>query len=426
METKKIVVLGGGYSGIAAAKAFQKKLGTSSYVEITLIEKNSYHTLLTELHEAAAGRVRPSALRISYDDIFKRHSPNFAMIQDEILNIDFDAKELRSAAHCYSYDYLVIATGSRPEFFGIQGVEHYGFKLWSYKEAVVLRDHIQDCFYQASATDSRELRQTLLTFAVAGGGFTGVEMVGELSCYCKALCRKFAVPQEEVSIYLIEAMPSILGNLKSSIIRQAMKYLKKLGVEVLTNCSIQQTSGKKIFLSNDKVIEGTLIWTAGIKGNPYIQKADIDLDHRNRIKSNQFLQSIQHETVFCAGDTISYLYKDKPLPQIVENAMQSGEMAALNICHILEGKALQSYEPKFHGSMISIGPVYAVAMIGKTKVTGILATLLKHFVHGHYHFHIGGPMLAAEYLKEQFIVKYVDPVISKSSEALDKQVTQFL
>jgi len=402
----KVLILGGGYAGILTAKALEKELRARKDIDITVIDKNPYHTLMTQLHEVAGGRVVPSAVKIPYGMIFKKG--RVKVVQDEITSFDFTNRKLLSASNSYDYNYLVIATGSRPNFFGIKSAEKYGYKMWSYKEAVVIRSMVYEQFSIAAEMGSPVQRRERLSFVVAGGGFTGVELAGELASWKKRLCKKFGIDQREAEVYMIEAAPDILNVLDRKLRDKGKFYLEKMGVKVLTNCAIDRMEGNRIFLNNGSVISGSLIWTAGIKGNPYIQKADIDYDEKsNLVNVNEYLQSVSHENVFSVGDSLMYIYKDRPVPKVVETCIHSAELAAKNIVRLLDKKPLVPFHPKYHGSIVSVGPFYSVAKVGGFKFKWLFATALKHLVNIHYVHVIGGLGLCWKYTDDQFVQRFV-------------------
>jgi len=184
--SKKVVIVGAGYAGIEAALTLNKKKKKDK-IEITLIDKNPYHTLLTEIHEVAGNRVSEEAVRIPLRSIFKYTDVN--LVLDEIKEFDLDNNTLRSEDNTYHYDYLILAMGSTPNFFGIPGLKEHAFTLWSFEDAVKIREHIKRTFILAEQEKDSEKRKRLLTFVVAGAGFTGVEMIGELAIWVKSLCR---------------------------------------------------------------------------------------------------------------------------------------------------------------------------------------------------------------------------------------------
>jgi NADH dehydrogenase len=355
----------------------------------------------------AGGRTKPSAVKIPYDMIFGKSNVN--VIQDEIKNFDFVNRKLFSEKHSYDYDYLVIGTGSRPDFFGIDGIERYGYKLWSYKEAVTIRSMIYEQFHRASQTSSLTKRRELLNFVVAGGGFTGVELAGELASWKKRLCKHFQIDPEDAKVYLVEATDEILNVLAPPLRKKSRSYLEKLGVEILTSCTINKMEDNLIFLSSGDTISGSLIWTAGIKGNPYIQKSDIQFDEKKHwINVNENLQSLSHDNVFSVGDSLFYIYNDRPIPKVVETCMQSASLVSKNIVRHIRGQVLLPFHPKYHGSLVSIGPFYAVAKIGSWRFKWLFATFLKHFTNIHYLYGIGGVRLKLKYLQDQFIDRFLN------------------
>src|SRR5690554_1382209 len=190
---KRIVVLGGGYGGILTAKHLEKKFRKLD-VKITLIDKNPYHTMLTELHEVAAGRVHEDSIKIYFEQVFAGRRIDFEM--DEIHKIDFDNQKLISKNNEYPYDYLVIGTGCKPTFFGHDEYKEHVFTLWSLEDATLLHEHILQQFRNAAKEKDEEIRKQMLSFVVVGAGFTGVEMAGELAEYVPELCREYQVMRE--------------------------------------------------------------------------------------------------------------------------------------------------------------------------------------------------------------------------------------
>lgn len=263
--SQKVLILGAGYAGIEAALTLQKKKRKTDDIEITIIDKNSYHTLLTELHEVAGNRIDEDAVIVPLKDIFAY--TDVKVVKDEIKDIDLKNNKLISDTKEYQYDYLIFAVGSEPNYYGIPGMEEHAFPLWSFKDAVAIREHIKDCFHKASRTDDPKTRKALLTFVVGGGGFTGVETIGEIAHWVKSLCREYNIERDEVDLKLIEALPKILSNLKEKNINKVMKYLTNtLKVDVLLNSAISKLNEDSVELKDGRTIPTkTLIWTAGIK-----------------------------------------------------------------------------------------------------------------------------------------------------------------
>ncbi|WP_183108734.1 NAD(P)/FAD-dependent oxidoreductase [Thermohalobacter berrensis] len=229
---RKIIVLGAGYGGISAAKRLHKKFKKDDNTEIILIDKNPHHTLLTELHEVAGNRVKPTSLLIDLERIFKY--TKVKVVRDEVTSINFEENKVVSKNNNYNYDYLVIACGSEPAYFNIPGLEENGYTLWSMQDATKIKNQIINMFEQASRETNPQKRKELLTFVVGGGGFTGIEILGELVKWTKVLAKEYGINPDEVQLKVVEAADKILPTLPDSLVKKATKYLKKHKVDILT------------------------------------------------------------------------------------------------------------------------------------------------------------------------------------------------
>lgn len=405
---KKIVILGGGYGGVATGKKLHKYFKKHNDIQITLIDKKPYHTLMTELHEVAAGRTPEDSIRIDLNSIFEGRKVD--VVLDEITNIDFKAKKLTSDTKVYDYDYLVIGAGSEPAFYGVEGAQEFGHTLWSYEDAVNLKEHIHNMFRLAEKKSSLEERQRLLTFVVAGGGFTGIEMAGELGEYKEELCRIYDVAQSEVKLYVVDMLPKILPMLPSDLIKKSEDRLKKLGVEILNNVSITKVNEESVELGEGKIIPTkTLIWNAGVQASGFASKLGLTLGKRGRIQTNEFLQTIDYSEVYAVGDN-AYLEEEKSpqgIPQIVETAIQTGAVIAHNIHAEVTKGSKKAFKSNYHGYMVSIGGRYAVANLGSNnnlniKLSGFMAMLMKHLVNIHYLLEVAGFNRIWTYMMHEF------------------------
>ncbi|WBW97251.1 FAD-dependent oxidoreductase [Oceanirhabdus sp. W0125-5] len=403
---KKIVLLGGGYGGLLTAKKLANKFKNDNDVEITLIDKNPYHTMRTELHEVVAERVAEESIKIDLKKIFAGRKVN--VVLDHIKNIDFDNNVLKSDNKEYDYDYLVVGTGSKPTFFGIPGAEEYTKKLWEYDDAVNLKAHILHMFREAIKETDKEKRRKMLTFVVVGGGFTGIELVGELGEYKERLCKKFCIDKEEVKLYVVDAMPKILPILSDNLIKKAEKRLKKLEVEIITGAKITEVSKESVTLGDKGSIQSnTIVWAAGVEGSELMGNLEVQQNGRKRIVTNDKLQSVDHENVYVVGDNIFYIVEgqERPVPQMVENAEHSAPLVAKNIYADIKGKEKKSYKPTFHGCMVCIGGQYGVATVGfpgkMVGVTGFMAMFIKHFINVVYFLQVAGISKCCSYVSHE-------------------------
>lgn len=401
-DKKRILILGGGYAGVKAGKTLHKIFKNDDSVEITLIDRKPYHTLMTELHEVAGHRTEPHAIQIDLRTIFAGRKVK--VVTDNITNVDFEGKQLTSERATYKFDYLILAAGSDSNSFGIEGIDEHAFTLWSYEDAIKLRTHVEKMFQMAAIEEDAEVRKQLLTFAVVGGGFTGVEMVGELGEAKEHLSEKYGVDKKEVTIYNIEATPRILNTLKDEKqIAAVERRYKKLGIELLKNAALVKATADGFELKDGRVFKTkTLVWGAGIKVSNFIGKLGLEAGRGGRVVVNKYMQTTKYTNVFMAGDNAHYEDKDGFLPQIVEAAEQSGHTAAMNIGALIQGKEMHEHKQNYHGFMVSIGSRYAVSDNNGLKFNGFFAVLIKHLVNFYYLFLVSGVAQVMEYAQNEF------------------------
>jgi NADH:ubiquinone reductase (H+-translocating) len=409
MDKIKIAVLGGGYSGVHAAKKMYKSFKKlDDKVEITLIDKFNFHTLMTELHEVAGNRVEEDAVKITYDRVFA--GTTVKVIQDTIEDIDFEKKQLKSSDQTYLFDYLLICTGGEPTDFNIPGIKENSFTLWSLDDAITLREHIRATVEEASLEKDLQKRSEMMTFVTAGAGFTGIEMLGELVEWLPLLCDEYGVDREEISLLCVEGLNKILPMLPAKPRLKAEKYLKKKGADIRVNSLIVKADENGFTLKDGTEIRTkTLIWTCGVKGSTFCENLAIADGKVGRKQVNKYMQSPDYENVFLAGDGMWFIENERPVPQIVEAAEQTATVAANGIiAQVKKSLGLKTQEVKpfksnFHGYMVSIGGRYGVSHNMGVSLSGFFALAVKHFVNMIYHQSVCGPNGWWTYLKHEIV-----------------------
>lgn len=400
--SKKVLIVGAGYAGIEAALTLNKKKKKDK-VDITLIDKNPYHTLLTDIHEVAGNRVSEEAVRIPLKSIFKYTGVNLVM--DEITDFDLDHSTIRSRDKVYQYDYLILAMGSTPNFFGIPGLKEHAFTLWSFDDAVRIREHIKRTFILAEQEKDKEKRKRLLTFVVAGAGFTGVEMIGELAIWARSLCREHNIPREDVRLVIVDMLPRILNTLDEKTAAKAHKYMeKKLGIEIMTSTRILEATEKGLVVEGGFIDAETVIWAAGIRSSEDADKIDAEkVTNAKRLAVDEFGRT-RHKNVYVAGDLSGLSDENnKVYPAMVENAIQTGNGVAHNILNDIRGKEQKKITVKMHGIMVSIGNYFAVSDIMGRSYPSWISIIIKFFVNVHYLWEIAGFRGAAVYLYHEIL-----------------------
>lgn len=397
MENRKktIVVLGGGYTGVLSAKKLAKKFKNPDEIEIVLIDEKPYHTMLSELHEVAANRVPEDAIKIDLKTIMAHR--NVKVVLDRVNSIDKDNNILHGNKADYKYDYLVIATGSQPTFFGCKGADEYAYRLWSYEDAVKIKQHILNTVEKAVCENDVDIRKALLTFVVIGFGFTGIEMVGELGEWTKTLARDFSIDESEFSVIAVDMIPRVLPNFKEKMIVKTENRLEKMGIITKTNSPVKEIGYDYVIVGDDeKITTHTAIWAAGIEGSSFATTIDAEKKGRNRLVTDQYLRMLGSENIWVGGDNTFYIPQgeEKPVPQMIEHAEHSSGTIAKNIIATIEKTDMKEYKPEFHGAMVCIGGRYGVAQIGTAKkqfvLSGFFAMFVKHFINIVYFMQVAG------------------------------------
>ncbi|MDR2464657.1 MAG: NAD(P)/FAD-dependent oxidoreductase, partial [Streptococcaceae bacterium] len=293
MTKQKIVVLGGGFAGVSATRFLSKKLKGNA--EITLIDKHSYHTMMTQLHEVAAGRIEPEGGQYDLQRLLGRKK-NVSIVTDSVENIDKEAKIVHTSRGEYPYDYVIVAIGGEPNDFGVPGVKEHGFTLWSMEDAIRIRRHLEITVEKAAVEPDEAKRRSMLTFAVAGSGFTGIEMAGELIDYKDVIARKYHLPEDEITIAVVEMMPTILNTLPRGDADKVLHYLEKKGVKVLLNHGITEVANDHIKVKDGEDIPThTLIWTTGVQGNTQANLEMQETERGHRLSANEYMEAIGYE-----------------------------------------------------------------------------------------------------------------------------------
>ncbi|CQR24666.1 NADH dehydrogenase, FAD-containing subunit [Streptococcus varani] len=401
--TKEIVIVGAGYAGVSAARTLAKKFKKDQDINITLIDKNSFHTYMTELHEVAGGRIEADAIKYDLQRIFKKY-PKVQLVTDKVLEVDYDKKEVIAEHQTLKFDYLLLAMGGEANDFGTPGVKEHGFTLWSIEAAEALHAHILDACKRAMVEHDEEKRRALLTFTVIGAGFTGIEMIGELIDWVPILAKEHKLDENEFSLKVVEAMPTILNMVTEKEQTKALRYLEKKGVELVLGDGVASVEENRLNLSSGKSIPTyTSVWTAGVKANTDTADFEIEQARAGRLVANEYMEAKGKENVYVAGDLVYYEEDGKPTPQIVQAAEQTGHTAAHNIIAAITGGQKEAFKGKYDGFMVSIGSKYGVAFLNdKFHMSGFVAMAVKHLINLVYFFSISSFYNVGAYVKHEF------------------------
>ncbi len=376
-----VIVVGGGFAGLELVRQFKNQP-----FEVTLIDKQNFHTFQPLLYQLASGGIGPDGIAYPLRKIVGV-IPNIRFRMAEVQSVDLVQKCVKTNVGTFPYDYLILATGAATHFFGNKAIEAQAFGLKSIQDALALRSSILLRFEKAINASSKDERLSHLHFVVVGGGPTGVETAGAL-----IEMKQHVLPVDyreldasEMKVTLIEASPRILAAMSPTSSERARLDLEQMGVEVKLGVAVQSYQSGVIRLSDGENLKAeTLIWSAGVKG-AFPEGLDASLVGKsNRLMVNRYLQLQSHHDVWVVGD-VALVVGDEQYPNghpmVAPVAVQQAKIAAFNIKSQANGKPLRAFKYRDNGSMATIGRHKAVMEAMGFKLSGILAWLGWMFLH---------------------------------------------
>ena len=377
----RVLILGGGFAGIGAARALKK-----ADAEVVLVDKHDYHTFQPLLYQVATDLLERTAVGHPLRDLF-HDQPNVRVHLDETTGIDLEKREAQFAEmKPISYDYLVLALGAEVNFFGAEGAPEHAFPMYTLADAIRLKEHILRK-WEAADKDSELAEDGALHVVVVGGGPTGVESAGALSeLYRSNFSQDYPdLHAEHAQITLVEAAPELFGMFHQKLRDYTKEALEERGVDVVLGEIVESVEPTRVRLKSGKVLEAhTLIWGAGLQANPIVQSLGLDLEKGNRISVEPDLSIPEHPEAFAVGDIawITDSKTDEILPQLGSVALQAGDQAGENIARRIAGKETKPFRYHDKGTMATIGRGAAVVQLPRGRtLTGEPAFLAWGAVH---------------------------------------------
>jgi NADH:quinone reductase (non-electrogenic) len=377
----RVLILGGGFAGIGAARALKK-----ADAEVVVVDKHDYHTFQPLLYQVATDLLERSAVGHPLRDLF-HDQPNVRVHLDETTGLDLEKREAQFAEmKPISYDYLVLALGAEVNFFGAEGAPEHAFPMYTLADAIRVKEHILRK-WEAADKDSELAEDGALHVVVVGGGPTGVESAGALSeLYRSNFSQDYPdLHAEHAQITLVEAAPELFGMFHQKLRDYTKEALEKRGVDVVLGEIVESVEPTRVKLKSGKVLEAhTLIWGAGLQANPIVQSLGLDLEKGNRIGVEPDLSIPEHPEAFAVGDIawITDSKTDEILPQLGSVALQAGDHAGENISRRIAGKETKPFRYHDKGTMATIGRGAAVVQLPRGRtLTGEPAFLAWGAVH---------------------------------------------
>lgn len=384
-EYPRVVIVGGGFAGISLAKHLLKE-----HLQVILLDRHNYHTFQPLLYQVSTSGLEPDSIAYPLRKI-TRHSKDGYFRLAEVERIIPEENKIQTSIGELAYDYLVMATGSRTNFFGNKSIEKNAIWMKTIPQALNIRSLILENLEQAVITEDLEKRKTLLNFVVAGAGPTGVELSGAI-----AEVRNHIVPKDfrdldpsEIKIHLIEGLDRVLPPMSETASRKAQKFLEDLGVEIHLNTMVQEYDGQLVTTNKENLSfsTSTFIWAAGVSGAPVEGvNASAIVGKADRYEVNVFNQVKGYENIFAIGD-IALMQNEaypKGHPMVAQPAIQQGKHLAKNIKRLLAKEKLVPFDYNDKGTMATVGRNKAVVDLGKLKFGGFFAWFLWMFIHLYF------------------------------------------
>lgn len=378
-----VVIVGGGFGGLAAAKALKH-----TPANVLLIDRTNHHVFQPLLYQVATSVLTPGQIGSPIRTILRKQR-NTTVILGEVTGVDqaekwVVCKDADRDNVRIPYDYLILATGATHSYFGHEEFRKHAPGLKSLADAVAIRNKILSAFEQAEAEEDPSRHRDLLTFVLVGGGPTGVEMAGAIAILVRNTLRSEfrRIDPASARIVLVDQSARVLGSFSEGISSAAKKRLEELGVEVLLGRGVAQVDDEGVTAAGERIVSNTVIWTAGVSPSPAARWLQTESDRAGRVRVQSDLTVPGHPEIFVVGDTASLDQDAKPLPGVAQVAMQQGRYAGRLIDRRLAGKPAP---PPFRyfdkGNMAVVGKGFAVLQSGKFSISGFVAWLAWAAVH---------------------------------------------
>lgn len=382
MKTTRVVILGGGFAGLRAARS----LGNRPGIEVKLVDRRNFHLFQPLLYQVAMAGLSPADIAAPIRSLLRSYA-NVQVLKSEVQGIDRERRVVRTDSGNLEYDYLIVATGMQTSYFGRDDWEASATGLKTIEDATTVRRRILDAFERAEVEADPEKIAARLTFIVVGGGPTGVELAGAIAEMARhALARDFRrIDPRTTRVILVEAGPRILPGFQEASSERATADLERLGVTVRTGARVTTLDEDGIRLGDaERIASRTVVWAAGVRATPAGEWLDTELDRTGRVRVEPDLSLPNDDRVFVAGD-LAYLENDgKPLPGMAPVAMQQGRYLGQLIRGELAGRPRTPFRFLDKGQMATIGRSKAVLESGPVRMGGIFAWLGWVFVHIYY------------------------------------------
>jgi len=383
MEPKhRLVIVGAGFAGLYAARKLKR-----AKVAITLVDRRNHHLFQPLLYQVATAGLSPADIAVP-TRTFLRKQKNLDVVLGEVVAFDLhDRRVLFGDGRSLPYDELLVATGATHSYFGKPEWARYAPGLKTVEDALEIRRRVFVAFEEADRAANAQEKESLLTFAIVGGGPTGVELAGALAEIARhTLATEFRrIDPRRSRIILIEGRDQLLPTYAPDLSESARRQLEHLGVEVRTGTMVTNIDAQGVLIGDEHISTRTVLWGAGVAASPLARALSTPLDRAGRVKVNADLTLPRHEEIHVAGDLALVLQEDgTPVPGVAPAAIQQGLHVARNVLRSLRGKPRRPFHYRNKGILATIGRAHAVGQVGPFHVKGFIAWVSWLLIHIYF------------------------------------------
>jgi len=377
MAERHIVIVGGGFGGLAAARALAK-----APVQVTLLDRHNHHLFQPLLYQVATAGLSPAEIASPIRRILSTQR-NVTVLLAEATAVEPEAKRIRLADGDLSYDQLILATGATHSYFGQDDWAIHAPGLKTLDDALEIRRRVLFAFEKAEREVDAERRRQWLTLVVVGGGPTGVEMAGALAEVARhTLPGDFRhIDPKSARVVLVEAGPRVLPAYPPDLSESARRQLEALGVHVWTGAAVTGVDAEGVQMGADRLAARTVVWAAGVEASPLARSLGVQLDRAGRVQVEPDLSIPGRPDIFVIGDLAAVESDGRAVPGVAPAAIQMGRHAAANVLRRLRGEPTAAFRYRDKGSLATVGRSRGVAVIGRLKLSGFFAWAAWLFVH---------------------------------------------
>ena len=382
-QPPRIVIIGGGFAGVAAARALRR-----CKAEVVLIDRRNHHIFQPLLYQVATAILAPSAIAAPIRQLAEKQK-NLSVKMAEVTRVDLTSRSLDTISPVVggkkiTFDYLVLATGMRPSYFGHDEFAKHAPGLKTLRDAEAIRAKILSAYEAAEATDDADERARQMTFVLVGAGPTGVELAASIALMGSITLRSNfrRIDPAKTSILLIEGGQRILPSYAESLSEKVAKRLDKIGVTVMTGIRVEQVDEQGVIVAGKRIESATVLWTAGVAPSPILSTLGVTTDHAGRVCIGPFLEIPDKPGVFVVGDAAAATQGGRPLPGVAQVAIQQGRYVGGFISVLLNGRPKpRPFWYSDRGNMAVVGRNFAILESGRIRLGGFIAFWIWAFIH---------------------------------------------